>query len=156
VTRLSQGDAAPAFELKDADGKTWSLEDMKGHRIVLYFYPADDTPGCTVQARDFRDSIDEWENAGYVVLGISPQGAESKRAFIDKYGLNFPLLIDEGAEVTRSYGAYKERGDWEGIPLVVDRSTFVIDEHGRIEHALYDVQARGHCDELRKLLHVGP
>ena len=155
MTRLLQGDAAPAFELKDADGKTWRLTNLKGHKIVLYFYPADDTPGCTVQACEFRDGIDEWVKAGYVVLGVSPQGAGSKRAFIDKYGLNFPLLIDEGAEVTRRYGAYKERGDWEGIPLVVDRSTFVIDEGGVIEHALYGVQARGHRDMLKQLLQVG-
>ncbi len=155
MTRLSQGDAAPAFELKDAEGKTWRLTDLKGHRIVLYFYPADDTPGCTVQACDFRDSIDEWTKARHVVLGVSPQGADSKRAFIDKYGLNFPLLIDEGAGVTRRYGAYKERGDREGIPLVVDRSTFVIDEEGVIEHALYGVRARGHQDMLKQLLQVG-
>lgn len=155
MTRFSQGDAAPPFQLKDADGKTWRLEDLKGRRIVLYFYPADDTPGCTVQACEFRDSIDEWTEAGYVVLGVSPQGADSKRAFIDKYRLNFPLLIDEGAEVTRRYCAYKERGDWEGIPLVVDRSTFVIDEDGVIEHALYGVQARGHRDMLKELLEVG-
>jgi peroxiredoxin Q/BCP len=155
VTRLSQGDAAPDFELMEADGKTWRLTDLKGHRVVLYFYPADDTPGCTVQACDFRDSIDEWANAGYVVLGVSPQGADSKRAFIDKYGLNFPLLIDEGAEVTRRYAAFKERGNWDGIPLVVDRSTFVIDEEGVLEQALYGVQARGHRDRLKQLLQVG-
>jgi peroxiredoxin Q/BCP len=155
VTKLSNGDEAPAFELKDADGKTWRLTDLKGRRIVLYFYPADDTPGCTVEACDFRDSIDEWGKAGYVVLGVSPQGADSKRAFIDKYALNFPLLIDEGAEVTRLYGAYKERGDYEGIPLIVNRSTFVIDEEGLIEHALYGVQARGHRDKLKELLQVG-
>ena len=155
MTRLSQGDAAPTFELQDADGKVWRLTDLKGRRIVLYFYPADDTPGCTVQACDFRDSIDEWAKAGYVVLGVSPQGADSKRAFLHKYGLNFPLLIDEGAEVTRRYGAYKERGDREGTPLVVERSTFVIDEEGVIEHALYGVQARGHCDMLKQLLEVG-
>ena len=155
MTKLSQGDAAPTFELQDADGKVWRLTDLKGRRIVLYFYPADDTRGCTVQACEFRDSIDEWVKAGYVVLGVSPQGADSKRAFIDKYGLNFPLLIDEGAEVTRRYGAYKERGDWEGTPLVVERSTFVIDEGGVIEHALYGVQARGHRDMLNQLLEVG-
>jgi thioredoxin-dependent peroxiredoxin len=155
VTRLSRSDAAPAFELKDADGKTWRLTDLKGRRIVLYFYPADDTPGCTVQACEFRDSIDEWKKEGYVVLGVSPQGADSKRAFIDKYGLNYPLLIDEGAEVTRSYGVYKERGDWDGVPLVVARSTFVIDEEGVIEHALYGVKARGHRDRLKQLLQVG-
>jgi peroxiredoxin Q/BCP len=155
VTRLSPGDAAPNFELQDADGKTWHLSELKGKRIVLYFYPTDDTPGCTVQACDFRDSIDEWTKAGYVVLGVSPQGADSKRAFIDKYKLNFPLLIDEGTEITRRYGAYKERGDWEGIPLVVNRSTFVINEEGVIEHALYGVNARGHLDELKQLLKVG-
>jgi peroxiredoxin Q/BCP len=154
VTRLTPGDAAPGFELKDADGKTWRLSGLRGQRIVLYFYPADDTPGCTVQACDFRDSINEWANAGYVVLGVSPQDADSKRAFIAKYSLNFPLLIDEGAELTGRYGAYKERGDWDGVPLVVNRSTFVIDEEGAIEHALYGVNARGHLDELKQLLQI--
>jgi thioredoxin-dependent peroxiredoxin len=155
VTWLSPGDAAPSFEMQDADGKTWRLSELKGQRIVLYFYPADDTPGCTVQACDFRDSIDEWTRAGYVVLGVSPQGADSKRAFIAKYSLNFPLLIDEGTEITGRYGAYKERGDWEGVPLVVNRSTFVIDEEGVIEHALYGVNSRGHHDELKQLLQIG-
>jgi peroxiredoxin Q/BCP len=155
VTKLSPGDAAPGFELEDAAGRTWRLSELKGQRIVLYFYPADDTPGCTVQACDFRDSIDEWTNAGYLVLGVSPQGADSKRAFIAKYGLNFSLLIDEDTELTRRYGAYKERGDWDGIPLVVNRSTFVIDEEGTIEHALYGVNARGHLDELKQLLKIG-
>ncbi|MGH2817842.1 MAG: peroxiredoxin [Actinomycetota bacterium] len=155
MTRLSPGDTAPNLELQDADGKTWRLSELKGQRIVLYFYPADDTPGCTVQACDFRDGIDERTKAGYVVLGVSPQGADSKRAFIDKYSLNFPLLIDEDTEITRRYGAYKERGDWEGIPLRVNRSTFVIDEEGVIEHALYGVNARGHRDELKQLLQIG-
>jgi peroxiredoxin Q/BCP len=155
VTRLSPGDAAPNFELQDADGKRWGLSELRGQRIVVYFYPTDNTPGCTVQACEFRDSIDEWTEAGYVVLGVSPQGADSKRAFIDKYGLNFPLLIDEGTEVTRRYGAYKEQGDREGASSVVNRSTFVIDEDGVIEHALYGVKARGHRDRLKQLLQVG-
>jgi thioredoxin-dependent peroxiredoxin len=155
VTKISPGDAAPRFELQDADGKTWRLSELKGQRIILYFYPADDTPGCTVQACDFRDSIDDWTNAGYLVLGVSPQGADSKRAFIAKYSLNFPLLIDEDTELTHQYGAYKERGNWDGIPLVVNRSTFVIDEEGKIEHALYGVNARGHLDELKQLLQIG-
>jgi thioredoxin-dependent peroxiredoxin len=155
VTRLSPGDVAPNFELQDANGKTWRLSDMKSQRILLYFYPADDTPGCTAQACDFRDSIDEWTNAGYAVLGVSPQGADSKKAFIAKYSLNFPLLIDEGAGLTRRYGAYEERGNWDGVPLVVNRSTFVIDEEGAIEHALYGVNAREHLDKLKQLLQIG-
>ena len=151
---LNAGDPAPEFELKDADGKTWKLSDLRGQKIVLYFYPADDTPGCTRQSCDFRDARGAFDKAGYTILGVSPQGAKSKVRFTDKYSLNFPLLIDDELAATRAYGAYKDLGDYEGIPLKVKRSTFVIDEDGKIAEALYAVTAKGHVDTLRDLLNV--
>jgi peroxiredoxin Q/BCP len=151
---LNAGDPAPEFELKDADGKTWRLSDLRGQKIVLYFYPADDTPGCTRESCDFRDARAEFDKAGYTIFGVSPQGATSKVKFTDKYSLNFTLLIDDELEATRAYGAYKDLGDYEGIPLKVKRSTFVIDEDGKLIEALYGVTAKGHVDSLREQLSV--
>ena len=149
---LKEGDGAPDFQMLDADGKIWRLSDLRGRRVILYFYPIDDTPGCTVEACDFRDSYSELVDAGYIVLGVSPQGRASKRAFIEKYGINFPLLIDEGAEVAKTYGVWRERGAFQGVPVVIDRSTFVIDEDGRIVRGLIGVNAQGHVDSLKALV----
>jgi peroxiredoxin Q/BCP len=146
---LQKGDQAPEFEMQDGEGKVWRLSELKGQKVIMYFYPADDTPGCTVQACDFRDSQKQFTDAGYVVLGVSPQGAASHQKFTSKFDLNFPLLIDEGTKVARAYGAHKEKIDeWNGIPLKVKRSTFVIDENGIIEQALYGVSAKGHVASL--------
>jgi peroxiredoxin Q/BCP len=151
--KLGPGQDAPDFELRDASGKLWKLADLRGKKVVLYFYPADDTPGCTAEACDFRDTRDEFEAAGYIVLGVSPQNARSHQAFTNKYALNFPLLIDHDLEVARSYGSLPERsGKYKGIPLEIARSTFVIDEKGRIRHALYGVRARNHVAGLKDLL----
>jgi peroxiredoxin Q/BCP len=151
---LKTGDPAPEFALEDADGKTWRLSEMRGQKIVLYFYPADDTPGCTRESCDFRDARSDFDDAGYTILGVSPQGAKSKAKFTSRYSLNFPLLIDDELEATRAYGAYKELGDYEGIPLRVKRSTFVIDEEGRIVEALYGVTAKGHVEALKEQIGV--
>ena len=152
---LQEGDAAPDFEMKDATGKIWSLADLKGQKVILYFYPADDTPGCTTESCDFRDSSADLNAAGYTVLGVSPQGAESHQRFADKYQLNFPLLIDEGLAATRAFGAYKDLGEYKDIPIRVKRSTFVIDEDGRIAVAEYGVKSAGHVERLRQKLGVG-
>ena len=152
---LQQGEEAPEFEMHDGSGKTWRLSDLKGQKVILYFYPADDTPGCTTESCDFRDSSADLSAAGYIILGVSPQGAASHRRFAEKYGLNFPLLVDEDLAATRAYGAHKELGDYKGIPLRVKRSTFVIDEEGRIELAEYGVRAKGHVEALRGKLGVG-
>lgn len=152
---LQKGDEAPDFELQDASGKIWRLSDLKGQKFILYFYPADDTPGCTTESCDFRDSAAELSAVGYKVFGVSPQGADSHRRFAEKYKLNFPLLIDEDLGATRAYGAHKDMGDYEGIPLRVKRSTFAIDEDGRIELAEYGVKAKGHVEALRGKLGVG-
>ena len=152
---LKAGDAAPGFELIDQDGAEWRLKDLKGQRIVLYFYPADDTPGCTKESCDFRDSHSAWQEAGYLIFGISPQDADSKKAFATKYDLPFPLLADVDASVAKEYGTFHDSDmDWDGVPLVVKRSTFVIDENGTIDQALYGVHAKDHVEELRKSLNV--
>lgn len=152
MTLLEPGMEAPDFELVDQDGKTWKLSDLRGQKVVVYFYPADDTPGCTAEACDFRDTHQDWKRAGYVVLGISPQDARSKRRFADKYTLNFPLLADVGGEVAARYGTYGEKKLWNTVTVGTKRSTFVIDEEGRISEAMYGVRAKGHVDTLKQKL----
>lgn len=145
---LQAGDVAPDFELSDADGKTWRLSDLRGKKVIVYFYPIDDTRGCTVQACDFRDSQAALSSAGYLVLGISPQDEDSHRRFTEKYRLNFPLLVDEGSEVGLRYGVADSHG---ALPT---RSTFVIDEDGRLTSAQYGVRAKEHVQGLRAWLGV--
>lgn len=150
--QLQPGDPAPTFSLEDGDGKIWDLTDLKGQKVVLYFYPADDTPGCTAQACDFRDTSSVWREAGYTVLGVSPQGAESHRNFTSKHGLNFPLLIDEDHKVAESYGAWGEKKNYGKTYEGIVRSTFVIDENGKIAEAQYNVKATGHVARLQEAL----
>jgi peroxiredoxin Q/BCP len=149
MAKLEAGDEAPGFEAQDGDGTTWRLSDLRGKKVILYFYPADDTPGCTREACDFRDSLSDFTDAGYVVLGASPQGAESHKEFSSKYKLNFPLLVDEDMSIAKAYGTAGVFGKFENIPLMVQRSTFVIGENGQIEQALYGVGSRSHVDELK-------
>ncbi len=154
MTQLKPGDPAPDFSLKDGDGRTWRLSELEGERVLLYFYPADDTPGCTAQACDFRDSQEPFAHAGYTVLGVSPQDEGSHQAFAGRYGLNFPLLVDDGHEVAERYGAWGDRKNHGETSQGIIRSTFVIDARGHIERAQYNVEARGHVGRLRKLLEV--
>jgi peroxiredoxin Q/BCP len=154
TVRLQRGEQAPDFELEDGEGKTWRLSDLRGQRIVIYFYPADDTPGCTAQACDFRDARSEFRVAGYQVFGVSPQGAGSHQRFSDKYELNFPLLVDEDHSVAERFGAWGEKKNYGKTYEGIIRSTFVIDEDGRVEQAQYNVKGRGHVDRLRETLGV--
>lgn len=154
MNKLEKGMQAPGFEASDAEGHIWRLEDLKGRKVILYFYPADDTAGCTKEACDFRDAHTHFEKADYIVLGVSPQGAQSHRDFASKYGLGFPLLVDEELTLAKAYGVVGDLGTWQDIPLKVTRSTFVIDEQGNIDQALYGVQAKQHVDELRRSLAV--
>ena len=151
---LEAGDKAPDFSLEDHDGKTWTLADLKGKKVVLYFYPTDDTPGCTAQACDFRDSWSSFEKAGYLVLGVSPQGRDSHQKFVQKYDLNFPLLIDEDHAVAEAYDAWGEKKNYGKTYIGLKRSTFVIDEDGLIEEAQYNVKAKGHVARLKEALGV--
>ncbi len=145
MARLQQGDKAPDFSLEDADGTTWSLADLRGEKTIVYFYPADDTPGCTAEACDFRDAQADLSEAGYRVFGVSPQGAASHRRFSEKHSLNFPLLIDSDYAMARDYGVAEER---EGKKPRIVRSTFVIHEDGTLIEARYGVGAKGHVASL--------
>jgi len=142
------GQPAPAFTSVDQDGKAISLADFKGKPVVLYFYPKDDTPGCTKEACQFNDALRGFENVGVDVLGISADGAESHRRFRAKYGLGFALLSDEGHRVASQYGAYGEKLLYGKPTTGVIRSTFLIDEQGRVERAWYGVRADGHAAKV--------
>ncbi|MCI0687638.1 MAG: thioredoxin-dependent thiol peroxidase [Sporichthyaceae bacterium] len=148
--RLKPGDAAPEFTLPDADGKDVSLSDHRGTRVIVYFYPAAMTPGCTTQACDFRDSLSSLSAAGLTVLGISPDKPAKLAKFREKEGLTFPLLSDPSREVLEAYGAYGEKKLYGKTVTGVIRSTFVIDEQGVIEQAQYNVKATGHVAKLRR------
>jgi thioredoxin-dependent peroxiredoxin len=153
-TKLAPGDPAPDFTLPDADGNQVSLAGLRGQRVIIYFYPAAMTPGCTKQACDFRDSKADLSQAGYTVLGISPDSPAKLAKFREKEGLTFPLLSDTGREVLQAYGAYGEKTMYGRTTVGVIRSTFVIDAEGKIEQALYGVKATGHVGRLRKELGV--
>ncbi|GAB3285456.1 thioredoxin-dependent thiol peroxidase [Parasphingorhabdus pacifica] len=152
--RLAAGDAAPDFALPDADGNTVSLSDYRGKSVVVYFYPAASTPGCTKEACDFRDSLAELEGAGFEVVGISPDKPEKIAAFRDAEGLTFPLLSDLEKTVMSAWGAYGEKQNYGKIVQGVIRSTFVVNPEGKIDQALYNVKATGHVDRLRKTIGV--
>ncbi|SFS51479.1 thioredoxin-dependent thiol peroxidase [Saccharopolyspora flava] len=152
--RLADGDAAPDFALPDADGNTVSLSDYRGRSVVVYFYPAASTPGCTKEACDFRDSLAELNDAGFDVLGISPDKPAKLAKFRDAEGLTFPLLSDEDRSVMTTWGAFGEKKNYGKIVQGVIRSTFVVDPDGKIAKALYNVKATGHVDRLRKEIGV--
>src|SRR3989442_1636829 len=139
IKRLTPGDNAPEFTLPDADGKPVALSDYRGQKVVVYFYPAASTPGCTKQACDFRDSLAELNEAGLVVLGISPDKLPKLVKFRDAEQLNFPLLSDEDRSVMTTWGAFGEKMMYGKKVTGVIRSTFVVDEQGKIEVAQYNV-----------------
>jgi peroxiredoxin Q/BCP len=150
MTRLSAGDAAPEFTLPDADGNEVSLADFRGRKVVVYFYPAAMTPGCTKQACDFRDSLAALQAAGYAVVGISPDKPAKLAKFRDRDAVNFPLLSDESKQTLTAYGAFGEKTMYGKKVTGVIRSTFVVDEAGRVELAQYNVKATGHVAKLRR------
>ena len=149
---LSEGDAAPAFELESDDGTTIRLSDLRGKQVVLYFYPKDDTPGCTTQACGIRDAWGEFERAGAVVLGISPDSVESHVKFKERYGLPFPLLADTDHAVADEYGVWGEKKFMGRTYLGVSRSTFVIAEDGTLKRVLPDVKPDTHADQVLEIL----
>jgi len=154
MTGLQEGDAAPAFQLPDADGNLVSLADFKGRKVIVYFYPAASTPGCTKQACDFRDSLSELNGAGLAVVGISPDKPEKLAKFRDAEQLTFPLLSDPDREVLSAYGAFGEKKMYGKTVQGVIRSTFVVDEDGKIAVAQRNVKATGHVAKLRRDLSV--
>jgi peroxiredoxin Q/BCP len=152
TARLEPGDKAPTFTLPDADGKTVSLSDYKGSRVIVYFYPAAATPGCTKQACDFRDSLAELNGAGLDVVGISPDKPEKLAKFRDAEGLTFPLLSDPERKVLAAYGAFGEKKMYGKTVQGVIRSTFVVDEKGKIAEAQYNVKAAHTSTKIQKIL----
>jgi peroxiredoxin Q/BCP len=153
-SRLAVGDAAPEFALPDSTGKTVSLSDFRGRSVVVYFYPAAGTPGCTKQACDFRDNLAELNDAGFAVLGISPDKPAKLAKFVADEGLTFPLLSDEDRSVMQRWGAYGEKQNYGRTITGVIRSTFIVDADGNIAKAAYNVRATGHVAKLRKDLGV--
>ena len=152
--KLEVGAKAPAFKVLDQDGKKVSLADYKGKKVILYFYPAASTPGCTKEACDFNDNLNPFKKAGYTVLGISPDAPEKLLKFKQNQELNFPLLSDSDLEVHKTYGAFGTKSMYGRTYEGVIRSTFVIDEKGKITMALYNVKATGHVVMLRKMLEI--
>ena len=145
---LKEGDKAPEFSLPADDGTEHSLSDYRGKRVILYFYPKDDTSGCTKQACELRDALPRIEDAGAVVLGVSPDPVSSHQKFRDKYELNFPLLADEDHEVCEAYGVWKEKSMYGRKFWGVERSTFIIDEEGFIAEVWRRVRPKGHADRV--------
>ncbi|AEX72701.1 thioredoxin-dependent thiol peroxidase [Corynebacterium diphtheriae] len=150
--RLAVGDTAPSFSLPNDTGTTTSLSDYSGQRVLVYFYPRANTPGCTKEACDFRDSLAQLNDLGIAVVGISPEKVDKLAAFRDDYDLTFPLLSDATKEVMTAYGAFGEKKNYGKIVQGVIRSTFVIGADGRIELALYNVRATGHVARVVKEL----
>ncbi|EME52707.1 hydroperoxide peroxidase Bcp [Rhodococcus ruber BKS 20-38] len=153
-SRLAPGDTAPEFTLPDADGNEVSLSDYRGRKVIVYFYPAASTPGCTKQACDFRDSLAELNGAGLAVVGISPDKPAKLAKFRDAEQLTFPLLSDPDRATLTAWGAFGEKKMYGKTVTGVIRSTFVVDEDGRIEVAQYNVRATGHVAKLRRDLSV--
>lgn len=149
--RLEEGQKAPEFTLTDDRGEHVSLSDYAGKRVIVYFYPRANTPGCTKEACDFRDSLADLNNTGIDVVGISPDKPEKLASFREEQGLNFPLLSDENKEVMKAYGAFGEKKNYGKIVQGVIRSTFIIND-GVIEKAMYNVRATGHVARVLREL----
>ena len=145
---LKIGQRAPAFSLKDDRGNTVSLSDLKGQRVILYFYPKDDTPGCTKEACDFRDAYRQFRDRGTVVFGVSRDPITSHQKFREKYRLPFPLLADETGEVTNAYGVWVKKSMYGKSYFGIERSTFLIDEHGTLTDIIRKVKVDGHVEAL--------
>jgi thioredoxin-dependent peroxiredoxin len=154
--RLSPGDPAPDFSLPDDTGAEVSLGELRGSQVIVYFYPAAMTAGCTKQACDFTDSLDALQAAGYKVLGISPDKPEKLARFRERDGLTITLLSDQDRKTLLAYGAFGEKKLYGKVVEGVIRSTFVIDEEGRIRIAQYNVKATGHVAKLRRELGLDP
>ena len=145
---ITVGDTAPALSLPDQSGEHVSLKDFAGKQVILYFYPKDDTAGCTKESCDFRDSITSIKKAGAVVLGVSFDGQESHQKFIKKFTLPFTLLSDEDKVVAKAYGVYKEKSMYGKKYWGIERSTFVIDHAGKLKAIFRKVKVDGHVDDV--------
>ena len=149
---LEAGQAAPTFTLTDHDGTAVSLADFKGRKVIVYFYPKDDTPGCTTEACQFNENLAAFAAADVAVVGISPDGAEKHTKFREKYQLDLPLLSDPDKSVMEAYGAFGEKMMYGKKVMGVIRSTFLIDEKGMVERAWYSVKADGHAAKVLEVV----
>jgi peroxiredoxin Q/BCP len=149
---VEKGDTAPGFSLPADDGSVVSLEQFRGKKVVLYFYPKDNTSGCTTQACDLRDTLPRIDERGAVVLGVSPDSLVSHEKFRDKFQLNFPLLSDPDHQVAEAYGVWKEKSMYGRKYWGIERSTFIIDEDGKVVEAWRKVKPNGHADRVADLL----
>ena len=154
MAKLETGAVAPAFSIPDENGEQVSLADFEGRRVVVYFYPADDTPGCTKEACQFNDLRGDFSRLGVEVLGISPDGAASHKRFRDRYGLEVRLLSDTSHDVMESYGAWGEKTLYGRKSVGVIRSTFLVGANGKIERAWYNVRADGHAAKVLDVLNT--
>jgi peroxiredoxin Q/BCP len=145
---VKAGEAAPAFKLQDDEGNWVSLSDFRGEHVVLYFYPKDDTPGCTAEACAFRDESTEFKTRGIAILGMSADSVESHAKFKAKYGLRFPLLSDPDKKVMKAYGVWKEKSMYGKKFMGIERTTLIIDENGNIEKVFPKVKVTGHIKEV--------
>ena len=155
MPKLAAGAKAPAFTLPDADGNKVSLSDFAGRKVVVYFYPRDDTPGCTKEACQFNDALSQFEGLGIPVIGISPDKTTAHVKFRDKYGLQFPLLSDPDHTVMEKYGAWGEKTLYGKKSVGVIRSTFLVGPSGKIDRAWYHVKADGHAAKVLEEISEG-
>lgn len=153
---LKVGEKAPLFTTKDSEGKSVSLEEIitDGKTVVLYFYPKDNTPGCTVQACDFRDNMEKLISNDVLVLGVSKDSEKSHNNFIEKQSLNFPLLLDENLEIHKKYNVWKEKSMYGKKYMGTARSTFIINNDGVLDYVGYNVKSKGHADLIMNELKI--
>lgn len=152
MSHLKEGQKAPAFDGVDQDGRKWSLAALEGKKLILYFYPKDNTPGCTKEACNLRDNISALTKLGFTVIGVSPDTEKSHKGFAEKFSLPFPLLADTGKKIMEAYGTYGEKMMY-GKPVTgVLRTTFIIDEKGVISHIIKKVDTANHTEQILKLI----
>lgn len=152
MSELNEGDKAPAFSMPTNEGKTATLSDYKGRKLVLYFYPKDDTPGCTKEACSFRDNLPHFEKIDAAILGVSKDTLEKHEKFIKKFDLNFPLASDEDGSVCEAYGTWGEKSLYGRKYMGIDRATFLIDANGKIAKIWRKVKVDGHTEEVMAAL----
>lgn len=148
MTTLKAGDAAPKFYSKDQDGNNISLDDYRGKKLVMFFYPKADTPGCTAEACNLNENLDKLNSEGYEILGVSADNQKKQSKFKEKYGFNFPLLADESQEVVKAYGVWGKKKFMGKTYDGIHRTTFIIDENGKIEEVIQKVDTKNHTDQI--------